>query len=97
MISNVKIMPGQMMTHSLKDTRVMNMNYFFTKYTQFLTTNLDDLCYLGKSFMYGLEKCLDSRSTEANLSLAYETNHNIRVALVTKPKTHSAPILLVTT
>ena len=91
---NIIINPGQIKYHTLKHKFNMNLTVFFAKYSRHLVDNsLQDISYIGKSFMFGLEKTLDSRDSDSDISVGWELTHSIKSAIVVKPNTMSTTIL----
>ena len=94
---NVIIMPGEIKTSRLKYTRRMNCLEFFTK----LSTEIDEATVadtrlrtrFGVCEMVGVEKQLNSRDGEADISLAYEVSQIYKCSGYYKKSTKVMPLL----
>lgn len=94
--TNVLLNPGEIKYHKLSYKSKMSLNTFFGKYYKELNTSAtQDIVYLGKCFMFGLEKSLDSRDSDSNVSIGWEMTHGINSAITAKAKTHSTTLLTV--
>lgn len=93
---NLVIKPGEIKHHTLTWKHKGTLNSFFNKYVKnMLVNNVEDIVYLGKSFMFGAEKFLDDRNSDSNVSLAWEMIHTFKAAITVKRNTCSIPLITI--
>jgi hypothetical protein len=94
LVKNVSIKPGEIQRHSVTFTSKTPLNTFLNRHIDKVIVNTNqDIVYTFNSFMFGLEKSLDSRQGESAIAVAFETTHTIRSAIVVKKNTYSTQIV----
>lgn len=91
----LKVKPGQIKSFSIKQMRTMTFKHFYTKYSYFVGTALADTAHqiaIGPALMVGLEKQLDTRTTENPILIGYQIDQTY-AACVNKHTPRAAAIL----
>lgn len=97
--ASVHLGPGEMKKHSMVWRSRMPFNDLFVKFNDATTQTGANPVLLGKSAMFGLEKQLDSRTTENPIALGWEINRTVKVgsSYSRKKILPTVPLLDVTT
>lgn len=92
---SVVLAPGVIRTNTITRRAKMSLNAFMGKFARQigLAQNTNMVNYVGNSAMFGFEKSLDSRQSEADISVAYEINQKYCIAGYYRKGTATIPLL----
>lgn len=87
--------PGIIRTNTIRKRQKMSLHSFLGRMARQIgaAQNTNIVNYMGNSTMFGLEKALNSRATEADISVAYELNQKFCIAGNYRKMTATVPIL----
>jgi len=91
--SSVSINPGGIRTGYLSYSKKMNLKNFYRDYHECLVDPTKESHKLGKIYMIGLEKMVNDRISEPNISVGYEVNLTLKVAGIYRRKIESVSII----
>jgi len=100
MVSNkyITVQPGQIQTSKIVKSYRMNLNKWIQMCIPYLKNSPEgnrlNIRYLGKSAFFGLEKMLDSRTSEPDIRIAYEINVTTSAVAQYTPRIKMNPVVV---
>jgi len=91
--TDVVLQPGQIRSGSLYYSKKINLKNFYRDYHEPLAGPLTETHKLGKIYMVGLEKMVNDRTAEPDISIGYEVNLTVKCAGIYRRKIESVTII----
>lgn len=89
----VKILPGEMKKSMIYTSKKMSVENLFYVFKEYLAAPATYDVKFGETRMFGLEKMLNSRTSENSVNVAWELDQTITCAYKYKEKTYTAPLV----
>lgn len=94
--SNIRLEPGEIKRHTETFTKSYDLSKFLVKMNAQLISATRQT-FMGSTVFFALEKLLDSRDSEAPISIGYEVNTTLKTSYTYKKQVITNPLLLVDT